>query len=64
MIKILVYERRTEKKLSLEALERICGVSNSQINNIENEKQSPTLHTLELIARGLDCKVKDLFEEL
>lgn len=63
MIKVLIYELRMKKGLSLNALERISGVSRSQINNIENGKQSPTLHTLELIAHGLDCKVKDLFEE-
>ena len=63
MIKILIYETRIKKGLSLEALAKISGVSRSQINNIENGRQSPTLHSLELIAHGLNCKIKDLFEE-
>lgn len=63
MIKILIFELRAEKNLSLIQLEQLSGVSHSQINNIENGYSSPTLATLELIANGLGCRIKDLFEE-
>ena len=53
----------TEKYWTVRKLSELSGVSFSAINAIENGKQSPTLSTLELIAKGLDCKIKDLFDE-
>lgn len=62
-VKITIYEKRKEKGLSLSKLSEISGVSKSGINAIENEKSSPRISTLQLLAAALDCKIADLIEE-
>ncbi len=62
MVKIKLWEVRTAKDLKLEAVALLTGVSKSTLNNIENGKTSPTLANLEKIARGLDCRISDLYD--
>ncbi len=62
MVKIKLWEVRTAKGLKLEAVALLTGVSKSTLNNIENGKTSPTLANLEKIARGLDCRISDLYD--
>lgn len=62
MVIIKLWEIRTAKSLKLEAVAAITGVSKSTLNNIENGKTSPTLANLEKIAKGLDCRISDLYE--
>lgn len=42
----------------------ICAhrVSKTALNDIENEKHSPTLLQLERIAKGMQCKMSDLYD--
>ena len=40
----------------------MTGISKSTLNNIDNEKVSPTLKQLEAIAKALNVKITDLFE--
>ncbi|WP_243003067.1 helix-turn-helix transcriptional regulator [Eubacterium sp. AF17-7] len=54
---------RTKKGYSCRKLADKSGLSKSTINNIENEKTSPTLEQLEAIASALDCRIIDLFKE-
>jgi len=61
MIKMLIYELRTDKGLTLEQLAECSGVSKSAINNIENNKSLPRLDTLYLLAKALNCKIEDLY---
>ena len=61
-MKILLYRVRFEKRLNLEEVSKLTEVSKSNLNNIENGRVSPTLHTLEKIAKGLDVKITDLFD--
>lgn len=61
-MKILTWEARTNKGLALMELSRKTGIGKSTLNNIENEKVSPTLFQLETIAIALDMKISDLFE--
>ena len=61
-MKMLTWKKRTEKGLTLMELSRKSGLGKSTLNNIENEKVSPTLFQLELIAIALDVKITDLFE--
>ena len=61
MVKIKLWEVRTAKGLKLEAVALLTGVSKSTLNNIENGKTSPTLANLEKIARGLGCRISDLY---
>lgn len=61
-MKILTWEARTEKKLSLTELAKKTGIGKSTLNNIENGKVSPTLFQLELIAMALGVKITSLFD--
>lgn len=62
MVIIKLWEIRTVKGLKLEAVVAVTGVSKSTLNNIENGKTSPTLANLEKIAKGLGCRISDLYE--
>ena len=62
MVIIRLWEIRTAKGLKLEAVAAVTGVSKSTLNNIENGKTSPTLANLEKIAKGLGCRISDLYE--
>lgn len=62
MVIIKIWEVRTAKGLKLEAVALLTGVSKSTLNNIENGKTSPTLANLEKIARGLNCRISDLYD--
>ena len=62
MVIIKLWEIRTAKGLKLEAVAAVTGVSKSTLNNIENRKTSPTLANLEKIAKGLGCRISELYE--
>ena len=62
MVKVNLREVRNAKGLKLEAVAAVTGVSKSTLNNIENGKTSPTLANLEKIAKGLGCRINDLYE--
>jgi transcriptional regulator with XRE-family HTH domain len=62
VIKILIYEARTKEGLSLRKLSELTGISKTRLNDIENEKRSPTLNELERIANILDVKVESLYK--
>lgn len=61
-MKILLSDIRLNKKLSLEDLADISGVSKSTLQRIEKGKTSPTMLTMEKLAKALDMKINDLFE--
>lgn len=61
-MKILTWEARKQKGLTLIELAKRTHLSKSLLNNIENEKNSPTLRQLELIAIALGVRITDLFE--
>ena len=48
--------------ISLRELEQLCGIGKTTLNNIENDKISPTLFELEKIAIALKIKIEDLYE--
>lgn len=56
-----LYDIQTERNLSIRELSVLSGVSKSQINNIENGKQSPTVYTLCCLAEALNVSPYDLF---
>ena len=61
-MKMLLWEVRTEKRITLLELSKRSGLGKSTINNIENGKTSPTLMQLELLAVALDVRITDLFD--
>lgn len=61
-MKILIYEARKKKNLTLRQLEALTGINRTTLNFIENGKASPKMCQLEAIAIALDVKITDLFE--
>lgn len=61
-MKILIWQIRTAKRITLVELAKRSGIGKSTINNIENEKVSPTLMQLESLAAALEVHITDLFE--
>ena len=61
-MKILTWQARNNKKVTLVKLSKMTGISKSTLNNIENEKLSPTISELEAIAKALGMKITDLFD--
>lgn len=61
-MKILVWQIRTAKRITLVELAKRSGIGKSTINNMENEKVSPTLMQLESLAAALEVHITDLFE--
>ena len=61
-MKVLLWEVRASKHITLMELAKKTGIGKSTLNNIENGKVSPTLFQLEMIALALNVKINDLFE--
>ena len=54
---------RTSKKLSQEAVARKAGLSVSYISMLEREERTPTLNTLETLAKALSVPALELLHE-
>ena len=61
-MKITLWKARRNKKITLVELAKKTGISKTTLNDIENEKLSPTMKQIEAIAKGLEMKINDLFE--
>lgn len=61
-MKITVWQARRNKKITLVELAKKTGISKTTLNDIENEKLSPTMKQIEAIAKGLNMRINDLFE--
>ena len=54
---------RREQKLSIRSLAAKCGISVNTLSLIENGRTSPSLHTLQMLARGLGVPLVTFFDE-
>ncbi len=54
---------RQQHSLSIRALAGKCGISVNTLSLIENNRTSPSVHTLNLLAAGLGIPLVALFEE-
>ena len=61
-MKILTWQARNDKKVTLVKLSEKTGISKSTLNNIENGRVSPTLIQLEAIAKALEMRISNLYE--
>lgn len=61
-MRITTWQARNSKNITLVKLAALTGISKSTLNNIENQKVSPTIAELEAIAKALNMKKTDLFE--
>lgn len=51
-----------DKNISTRQLSLMTGISKSTINNIANEVYSPTMDSMELLAKALKVRISDLYE--
>lgn len=61
-MEIKVYYVRKKRGMSSRTLARKTGLSLGTINNIENERISPRMQSMEKIAQVLDVGIEDLYE--
>ncbi|AYE35670.1 helix-turn-helix domain-containing protein [Clostridium septicum] len=61
-MKILTWNARVRKDLTLVELAKLTGISKSTLNNIENGKVIPKISQLEAIAKATDTRIIELFE--
>ena len=61
-IEFLIRDIRKSKKLTLKQLQRKSGVSKTEINDIERGHKRPNIITLELIAKGLQTNITELYK--
>lgn len=54
---------RRERGISIRALATKCGISGNTLSLIENNRTSPSLHTLQLLANGLGVSLSTFFTE-
>ena len=61
-MKLLIWEERTKKNMSLRQLSARTGISHTALNNYENGNRCPTIEQLERIAKALHVKISDLYD--
>ena len=62
-MQLKVWQLRTQRGLTLRQLEKLSGISKSQLNAIENGQANPTVYTLERIADALGVQLIELFAD-
>ena len=58
-----IFELRKDKKLTQEALAKMCSVTRQTINAIENDRYDPTLKLAFELAKVLETNVDDIFKD-
>lgn len=61
-MKILLWENRRMRGVTLEKLAEISGISKSTLQRIESELTSPTMENMEKIAMALNVGINDLYD--
>lgn len=61
-MKILLLKARVERKITLEKLAESSGISKSMLQRIESKAVSPTMDTMEKLAKAMNMRITDLFE--
>ena len=59
-----IRDLRKHQNISLRQLSRRTGLSNSLLSQVENSKISPSISTLDKIARALDVSIVQFFEDV
>lgn len=62
-MKLLIYEMRSERGISVRELSEMTGISRSTLNRYEkHDNEHIDIKLLEIIAEVLNCHITDLFE--
>lgn len=65
MVRIRLKEVLQERNISMSKLSRMSDISFSTVSRIINDKSySPTINTLERIAKALNVPLSELYEEI
>jgi two-component system, OmpR family, response regulator len=59
-----IRDLRKQQNISLRQLSRRTGLSNSLLSQVENSKISPSISTLDKIARALEVSIVQFFEDI
>ncbi len=59
---VLLKQIREERRISLEELAKLSGISKSHLSYIERQEKEPTLTILVKIAKALNIDIKDLYK--
>lgn len=62
-MKVLLWDKRKEKGYSLRQLEKLTGISSSELSRLENNTIPLSWMKLEKLANALECSVKDLIDD-
>lgn len=62
-MKVLLDKHLYERNLSYGQAEKLTGIPKSTLRRIAIEKVSPSLTQLKQIAKGLNIRITDLFED-
>ena len=58
-----IKRRRVKLGLSQYGAAEVAGMPRSQFSDLEADRFSPNLDTLERVATALDCRISDLLDE-
>lgn len=61
-MKLLIWQERTKKGITLRELSKRTGISKSALDNYENGIRCPNMNQMELIAKALDTSISNLYE--
>lgn len=61
-MKLLIWQTRAEKGITLVELAEQTGISKSALSNYENNKRYPNMEQIELIAKALGTSISDLYD--
>lgn len=61
-MKLLIWQERTKKGITLRELSKRTGISKSALDNYENGIRCPNMNQIELIAKALDTSISNLYE--
>lgn len=61
-MKILTWQPRHDKKLTLVELSKLTGISKTTLNEIENGNRMPNMLQMEKLAQAFDMRISDLYE--
>ena len=62
-MKTLIWQKRNEKGYTLRQLEKLTGISKTELSRLENNIIPLSWLKLEKLAKALDCSVKDLIDD-
>ena len=60
-VKILIKDVRKEKNITLSNLARKSGISVSHLSDIENNRKTPSILVMVLVAKALEVPITDLY---